>query len=416
MTLPGAASIPAADSRPPAHGGRRGAPDRRRCPRRRLTVEHFENAISVVLALGGSTNAVIHLIAMAGRAGVPLSLDRFDELSRGVPVLANIRPSGKYLMQDFFEAGGLRALMARLDLHDVMTVTGLTVSRDARGRRGLRRRRHPPALEPARRRGGPGDPPRLAGARRLRDQALRRVAVAAAAHRPRGRLRGLRRHERRASTTRRWTSTPTRCSCCATPARWAARACRSGACSRSRRSCSSRASATWCGSATPACPARPTAPACCTSRPSRSSAGRWRWCRRATRSRWTFRAAASTCSSPEDELAARRSAWVPRDRHATRGYAQLFADHVTQANEGCDFDFLARRRRRRRARDPLMDALGRRHRRGRHPRPRHRARAAAAHARTPASWCWSASPTSPRTRRATTPASSTRASTTRPGR
>ena len=98
-----------------------------------LTVESFENAITVVLALGGSTNAVIHLIAMAGRAGVPLSLDRFDELSRGVPVLANIRPSGQYLMQDFFEAGGLRALMARLDLHDAMTVNGRTVHENVAG-------------------------------------------------------------------------------------------------------------------------------------------------------------------------------------------------------------------------------------------------------------------------------------------
>jgi dihydroxyacid dehydratase/phosphogluconate dehydratase len=90
-----------------------------------LTREHFENAITVVLALGGSTNAVIHLIAMAGRAGVPLDLDRFDALARGVPVLANIRPSGQYLMQDFFEAGGLRGLMSRLPLHDVPTVAGM---------------------------------------------------------------------------------------------------------------------------------------------------------------------------------------------------------------------------------------------------------------------------------------------------
>jgi dihydroxy-acid dehydratase len=70
---------------------------------------------------------------MAGRAGVPLSLSRFDELSRGVPVLANIRPSGKYLMQDFFEAGGLRGLMTRLSLHDVLTVSGATVSESLRG-------------------------------------------------------------------------------------------------------------------------------------------------------------------------------------------------------------------------------------------------------------------------------------------
>ena len=61
------------------------------------------------MSLGGSTNAIIHLIAMAGRAGVPLDLDRFDALSRRTPVVGNIRPSGKYLMEDFFYAGGLRA-------------------------------------------------------------------------------------------------------------------------------------------------------------------------------------------------------------------------------------------------------------------------------------------------------------------
>src|SRR3954462_1985992 len=132
VSLPGAASIPAADSAHPrmavASGRRIVALDPLQ-----LTREHFENAITVVLALGGSTNAVIHLIAMAGRAGVPLDLDRFDALARGVPVLANIRPSGKYLMQDFFEAGGLRGLMSRLQLHDVPTVSGETVHANLRG-------------------------------------------------------------------------------------------------------------------------------------------------------------------------------------------------------------------------------------------------------------------------------------------
>src|SRR3954469_12674070 len=131
VSLPGAASIPAADS---AHPRMAVACGRRivALQRLELTREHFENAITVVLALGGSTNAVIHLVAMAGRAGVPLDLDRFDALARGVPVLANIRPSGKYLMQDFFEAGGLRGLMSRLSLHDVPTVAG-TLSENLAG-------------------------------------------------------------------------------------------------------------------------------------------------------------------------------------------------------------------------------------------------------------------------------------------
>ncbi len=66
------------------------------------------------MALGGSTNAIIHLIAMAGRAGVQIDLDRFDTLSRRTPLIANIRPSGQFLMEDFYYAGGLPALLARL--------------------------------------------------------------------------------------------------------------------------------------------------------------------------------------------------------------------------------------------------------------------------------------------------------------
>jgi dihydroxyacid dehydratase/phosphogluconate dehydratase len=79
-----------------------------------LTREAFEDAAAAVLALGGSTNALIHLIAMAGRAGVSLTLDDFDAISRRVPWLANIKPSGAYLMEDFYYAGGLPALLGQL--------------------------------------------------------------------------------------------------------------------------------------------------------------------------------------------------------------------------------------------------------------------------------------------------------------
>jgi dihydroxy-acid dehydratase len=138
LSLPGASSIPAVDSGHPrmcVAAGRRVVAMVRSgmVPSDVLNTASFENAVRVVLALGGSTNAVIHLVAMARRAGVALDLDRFDALAREVPVLANIRPSGKYLMEDFFEAGGLRALMARLDLHDVMTVSGETVSSNLAG-------------------------------------------------------------------------------------------------------------------------------------------------------------------------------------------------------------------------------------------------------------------------------------------
>ena len=107
-------------------------------PRDVLTDSSFDNAIATVLALAGSTNAVIHLLALAGRAGIRLALERFDELSSTTPVLANIRPSGKYLMEDFYYAGGLpallRALAPKLDL-GARTVTGKTLARIYRVRR-----------------------------------------------------------------------------------------------------------------------------------------------------------------------------------------------------------------------------------------------------------------------------------------
>jgi dihydroxy-acid dehydratase len=119
LTLPGAATIPAVDSnhsRLASLSGRRAVEmvleDLK--PRELLTPQAFDNAIRVVMAVGGSTNAVIHLVAIAGRAGIELKLPRFDELSRSTPRLANLRPSGEYLMEDFHYAGGLRGLMSRL--------------------------------------------------------------------------------------------------------------------------------------------------------------------------------------------------------------------------------------------------------------------------------------------------------------
>ena len=141
LTLAGASSIPAADSSHPrmcAAAGRRIVDMvwEDLTPERILTAAAFDNAIKVHMAMGGSTNAIIHVIAMARRAGVALDIERFDRLSREVPVLANVRPSGKYLMEDFFYAGGLRALMLelkdRLDLSCV-TVTGKTVGENIAG-------------------------------------------------------------------------------------------------------------------------------------------------------------------------------------------------------------------------------------------------------------------------------------------
>src|SRR5690606_35560056 len=98
-----------------------------------LTREAFENAIRLVIVLGGSTNAVIHLVALAKAVGVPLTIDDFQHFSNSTPVLADLKPSGKYVMEDLLEVGGVPAVMKLMLeeglLHgDCMTVTGKTVA------------------------------------------------------------------------------------------------------------------------------------------------------------------------------------------------------------------------------------------------------------------------------------------------
>ncbi|HEY4136823.1 MAG TPA: L-arabinonate dehydratase [Casimicrobiaceae bacterium] len=141
FTLPGAVSIPAADSR----HGRMAAETGRRIvemvwedlkPRDFVTAASVDNAVTAVLAIGGSTNAVVHMVAVARRAGVPLTAERFDQLSQRTPLIANIRPAGKFLMEDFFYAGGLRALLAQIpDLLslDARTVNGRTLGENIAG-------------------------------------------------------------------------------------------------------------------------------------------------------------------------------------------------------------------------------------------------------------------------------------------
>jgi dihydroxy-acid dehydratase len=135
LSLPGYASIPAPDSR---HAQMATLTGKRivdmvwedLLPSDILSAAGFDNAVTTVLALSGSTNSIVHLIAMARRAGIPLDLKRFDELARRTPVLANLRPSGKYLMEDFYYAGGLPALLSRIpDLLDLeqRNVNGATL-------------------------------------------------------------------------------------------------------------------------------------------------------------------------------------------------------------------------------------------------------------------------------------------------
>ena len=141
MTLTGCANIPAADSRRYEIAQRSGErivemvrEDLK--PSKILTREALENAVRVDMAIGGSTNAIIHLKALAGRLGIDFPLDRFDEISRETPVVANIRPSGERLMEDMYYAGGIPAVMRDLldSLHGgAVTVTGRTISENVAG-------------------------------------------------------------------------------------------------------------------------------------------------------------------------------------------------------------------------------------------------------------------------------------------
>jgi dihydroxy-acid dehydratase len=141
LTLPGSSTIPAVDSSHPrlaTASGRRAVEmvweDLK--PRDILTRRSFDNAMTIFMALGGSTNAVVHLIAMAGRAGIKITLDDIDAASRRTPFICNLRPSGQYLMEDLHYAGGIRALLAQLRelLHlDERTVNGRSLGENIAG-------------------------------------------------------------------------------------------------------------------------------------------------------------------------------------------------------------------------------------------------------------------------------------------
>jgi len=141
FALPGASSIPAPDSNHPRMATASG----RRIvemvwedlkPSDFVTRASFNNAIAVDMAVGGSTNAVVHILAMARRAGIDITLDDLDKIAKEVPVIANVRPSGAYLMEDFYYAGGLRPLLAQLGSHidgSAKTVNGKTIGENVKG-------------------------------------------------------------------------------------------------------------------------------------------------------------------------------------------------------------------------------------------------------------------------------------------
>jgi len=347
LSLPGAATIPAVDSNHPRLASASG----RRIvemvledlkPRDVLVAAAFDNAIRVVMAIGGSTNALIHLVALAGRAGVPLALARFDELSRTTPRLANVRPSGEHLMEDFHYAGGLRGLMARMrDLLrlDAVTVTGRPLGEtlegalvhndaviatrdkplDAEGGLAVVTGNLAPdgavikhsAMEPRfRRHAGPAIVFRDYNdlARRIDDPALGATADSVLVLQNAGPLGGPGMPE--------WGMLPI-------PKRLLEQGVRD-----MLRVSDCRMSGTAYG----ACVLHVA--------PESFVGGPLAFVRDGDVIALDVDARSLTLRVSDEELARRRSAWTPPVFPHPRGYGALYARHVTQANQGCDFDFL----------------------------------------------------------------------------
>ncbi|PYV07517.1 MAG: dihydroxy-acid dehydratase, partial [Acidobacteria bacterium] len=329
MTLPGCAAIPAPDSRRMAlaeESGRRivemAREDLR--PTKVLTREAFENAIRVDMAIGGSTNAIIHLVAMAGRVGIDLPLELFDAISRQTPFIANVRPSGKYLMEDFFYAGGIPAVMRELLtlLHrDALTVTGHSVEENVRSARVHKEDVILPlerALYPE------GGTVVLRGNLAPNGAVLKQTAASPNLLRHAGRavvdasrvlvLKNA--GPRGAPGMPEWGQLPI-----------PAKLLRQGVTDMVRIS-DARMSGTSYGTVALHVD------------PESSLGGTLALVENGDTIELDVERRALNLAVPDEELARRRARWTPPEPHYGRGYGRLFLDHVTQAHEGCDFDFL----------------------------------------------------------------------------
>ncbi len=348
MTLPGNAAIPAPDSRRLALAelsGRRavemaraGGPK----PSEILTAGAFDNAIRADMAIGGSTNAIIHLVAIAGRVGVPLPLTRFDELSRTTPFLVNVRPSGKYLMEDFFYAGGLPAVLRQLLplLHgDALTVNGRSLADNVReaacyNEDVIRQLGMPIASE--------GGTVILRGNLCPDGAVLKQSAASSHLMTHRGRAVVFEDHadlHRRidddalpvdetsvlvlkhvgpkgAPGMPEWGAAPI-------PARLLRRGVKDMV-----RISDARMSGTSYGTVV------------LHVAPESAVGGPLALVRDGDEIELNVPSRTLTLRVSDEELGRRRAAWKPRPPHFDRGYGRLFLDHVLQAHEGCDFDFL----------------------------------------------------------------------------
>ena len=348
MTLPGNAAIPAPDSRRYAMAelaGRRavdmakaGGPK----PSEILSTQAFDNAIRADMAIGGSTNAIIHLVAIAGRAGITLPLTRFDELSRTTPLLVNVRPSGKYLMEDFFYAGGLPVVLRELLplLHgDAPTVNGRSLADNVSGAACYNEDVVRPLAMPLAPEGGTVI---LTGNLCPGGAVLKQSAASAHLLTHRGRAVVFEDHadiHRRiddenvpidessvlvlknvgpkgAPGMPEWGAAPI-----------PARLLRKGVKDMVRIS-DARMSGTSYGTVV------------LHVAPESAVGGPLALVRDGDEIELDVPRRTLMLRVADEELARRRASWTPRPPHYTRGFGRLFLDHVLQANEGCDFDFL----------------------------------------------------------------------------
>jgi dihydroxy-acid dehydratase len=348
MTLPGNAAIPAPDSRRGALAelaGRRavemataGGPR----PSQILTPDAFDNAIRADMAIGGSTNAIIHLVAIAGRTGHALPLTRFDELSRTTPLLANVRPSGKHLMEDFFYAGGLPVVLKELLplLHGrALTVNGRSLEANVRDAVCYDPDVIRPLAMPLAKEGGTVV---LTGNLCPGGAVLKQSAASAHLLTHRGRAVVFEDHAdihrriddpavpidetsvlvlknvgpRGAPGMPEWGAAPI-----------PARLLRQGVKDMVRIS-DARMSGTSYGTVV------------LHVAPESAVGGPLALVRDGDEIELDVPRRTLKLLVSEEELARRRAAWTPRAPHYERGYGRLFLEHVLQANEGCDFDFL----------------------------------------------------------------------------
>lgn len=347
LSLPGASSIPAADAghiRMSAECGRRIVHMvwQDWTPARMLTRAHFENGIACAMAMGCSTNAIIHLIAMSRRAGHPVGLADFDSASRRVPVLANIRPSGKrHLMEDFFYAGGLRALLERIRGHlhcAALTVNGRSLGENIAGSQVYDDDVIRPLSNPVYAEGalavlrgnlapdGVVIKPSACAPQLLRHQGRALVfddypSLKQATDDPdldvsAGDILVLRNAGPRAAGMPEWGMLPI-------PARLLAQ----GVTDMLRLS-DARMSGTSYGGCLLHCA------------PEAAAGGPLALLRTGDRISVDVPARSIHLEVDAAELAARRAAWAPPPARYERGYGWLFGRHILQANEGCDFDFL----------------------------------------------------------------------------